>query len=135
MLRIVADTNILISALGWQGNEREILNHCLSGKIKLIESQSLLDELIEVLKRGKFDHISIEKKSNLLETLTKLSEIVNPNKKIDIIKEDPKDNTILEAAIDGGANYIVTGDEHLLRLKVFNGIRIINSEELLKILS
>ncbi len=55
-----------------------------------------------------------------------ISEVVEPDIKLDVIKEDPEDNKVLECAICSKADYIVTGDPHLLRLKKFRGVQIIN---------
>ncbi len=134
MLRILIDTNVLISALGWEGNEKELLDKILTKKYKLIQSQALLDELINVLKRPKFDYISLDKKSELLKYLTELAEMVNPKERIEMIKQDMTDNKILEAAVEGNADYIITGDEHLLNLKEFRKIRIVNAKEFLELL-
>lgn len=131
MFRLVMDTNILISALGWKGNERKILEGCILGKFQLVESLELLEELVNVLKRPKFNFIPAEKKAELFKCLVEICEIVYPNIKLDIIKEDIMDNRVLECALKGDVNYVITGDDHLLRLKKFRSIKIVSAVEFL----
>ena len=121
-LRIVLDTNVFISAYFWEGNERNVLRKCRDGDFQLVVSPEILDELAKVLDL-KFD----VPKSNIDEYITELllfSEIVFPEGKVDIVKEDPSDNTIIETALMGNAHSVITGDGHLLRLKQFKNIRI-----------
>ena len=61
--------------------------------------------------------------------------IVEDYEKLDIIKEDPDDNKFLEAAIAGNADFIISQDNHLLKLKEFNNVKIIIPEEFLKIIN
>lgn len=113
-MRIVLDTNTIISAIGWKGKERSILDMCLNGKHELIESPQLMSELYTVLQRPKFSFIPIDKKEKLITTLISISEMVIPNEKVIIIKDDPMDNIVLECALAGRAEYIISGDNHLL---------------------
>ena len=133
MLRVVLDTNILISALGWKGASREILEKCINDKIRLLESNDLLEELINVLKRPKFDFIPPLKKAEFLRYLVEISEIIHPKENLETIKDDISDNKVLECAIEGNADYIISGDEHLLNLKQFKGIKIISAKEFVQV--
>ena len=58
--------------------------------------------------------------------------LVNPIKRIEIVKEDPEDNKIIECALESGAGYILSYDKHLLNLREFKGIKIIRPEEAIK---
>ncbi len=69
-----------------------------------------------------------------LKLLTKASELVNPTIVLDVVKEDPPDNRILECAIEGRANLIVSGDPDLQRLKVYQGIAIVRPVDFLRTL-
>ena len=135
MHRVVLDTNILISALGWDGNERKILKKCIQGDIQLIESLELLNELIKVLQRQKFNFISARKKAEFLKYLVEISELVYPKERLNLIIEDPTDNKVLECALKGNANYIISGDLHLLNLEEFRKIKIVNPTKFLKLTS
>ena len=133
MIRIVLDTNTIISAIGWKHSKpRRILEACLSGKYLLVESPGLLKEFAAVMERPKFGFIPEEQKRELVTRLINYCEIVEPTKKINIIKSDPADNKVLECALEGKAQYIVSGDNHLLRLKVYMGIRIVTAAEFLE---
>lgn len=70
-----------------------------------------------------------------LHKIVSISGLVKPTKKLDIVKDDPDDNKILECAIAGKVDYIISNDEHLLKLKEFEGIPIIKPEEFLKLLN
>jgi len=132
--RVVLDTNVLVSALGWQGLPIEILDNCTDNKYILVLSSEIISEVEVVLHREKFDFIPAEKKESFILLLMKLAENVSPTVKLDIIKADPTDNIILECAVAGNADYIVSGDKHLLDLKEFSGIQILKPAEFLKII-
>ncbi len=135
-LRIVPDTNILVSALiRKSGKPREIFNKFLNEEIVFTLSEEVLIEFIDVLNRPKFSAITEEEKTDFIKYLSELGELVYPQQKIDFISEDPKDNKILETAVKGKADYIITGDEHLLKLKEFRKIKIVNADEFLRILN
>ncbi|MFQ6072670.1 MAG: putative toxin-antitoxin system toxin component, PIN family [Methanosarcinales archaeon] len=133
-MRVVLDTNIKVSAIGWKGNPRKILQLGIDGKITLLESLETLNELQEVLYRDKFDFIPSDKKLSILRILVELSEIIKPEIKLEVIKDDPDDNKFLECAIAGNANYLISGDKHLLKLKYFRGIKILSAKEFLDLI-
>ena len=135
MLRVVLDTNVLISAIGWRGNPRKVLTLCIEGKLNLIRTQETSKELERVFQRPKFNFISMEKKRELLQYLTLISIKVTPEENVEVIRKDPEDNKFLDCAVAGKADYIVTGDRHLLELKEHEGIKIVTPSELLNVLS
>jgi putative PIN family toxin of toxin-antitoxin system len=130
---VVADTNIMISALFWKGNESEIIRLAEEGKITLLTSVALLDELRKVLMHERFGLDEKTVDDNVKYILT-LSKIITPKRRLDVIREDPADNRVLECALDGKARYIVSGDKHLLRLKESRGIKIVHAREFLELL-
>ena len=132
MIKIVLDTNVIISGLGWEGNPRKIVNFWKTGKIILCISAKVLNEYIEVLERNiipandyKWFIRLIEEKKNI--------EIVKPKKHFNVVKEDPDDNIFLDCGIESNVKYIITGDEHLLKLKKFDSIKIVSPVKFLKI--
>lgn len=135
MLRVVLDTNVLISAIGWRGNPRKVLALCIEGKLNLMQTQETSKELERVLQRPKFNFIPREKKRELLQHLTLISTKVTPKENVEVIREDPEDNKFLDCAVAGKADYIVSGDQHLLELNEHEGIKIVTASELLKVLS
>lgn len=131
-LKVVFDTNILISAIIFGGNPRQCLELAREGRIKLVTSKSILLELAKKLEE-KF----LWKDADIKEVIIAISEfaqLVEPKERTNIIKQDPPDNRILECAKEAGVDYIVSGDKkHLLSLKKFEGIPIISANEFLKI--
>ena len=132
MLKITADTNILVSAAIAKGNEFEILRFAKLGKIELILSMNILKEFKDVISRPKFG-FSEEQVSSAFKHILSICTIVVPSAKLDIIKEDPDDNKILECADAGKVDYIVSGDGHLLNLEDYNGIKIVKAGYILKL--
>lgn len=130
-MKIVVDTNILISALGWDGAEYLLIRKVFRGEIELYLSPRMLEEFIQVSQREKFGFFPDEIEE-FITALIEVCEMVLPRQRIEMIKEDPADNMFLECAIEAKADYIVSGDKHLLKLKEFQGITMINASALLK---
>ena len=129
MKRVVLDTNILISALFWNGNEREILLKCKKKKFQSIISLEIIKEAENVL-RKKFN-LPQEKIDEYIQMVLLFSEIVAIKGNIDVIKDDPADNAILETAIRGHADLIITGDNHLLTIKSYKDIVILPASKVI----
>lgn len=129
--KVTLDTNTLISALGWKGNPKRVLDKIVNGELELIFSEAQLAELSEVLGYPKF-HFKEEQKEKLKALISQIATFVNPSEKIEIVKEDPDDNTILECAIAGKASFIITGDSDLLQLKKFRQVKIRTAKEFLE---
>lgn len=131
--KVILDTNIYISALGFAGNEREVLEKCLKGDLSLYLSEDILKEIERVLEYPKFD-FSLNQKDSLKLTLAKIGKVIPINNKIDLIKEDPSDNIFLEAAIASEADFIITGNKHLLKLKQFGKTVILKAADFLRLI-
>ena len=125
------DTNILISALGWEGNPKQVFAKVLKGEIKLVISDKHFTELERVLDYTKFQFTE-EQKGRFKALVLAVATLVKPEEKIKVIKEDPDDNIVLECGVAGNVNYIVTGDPDLLKLKEFRGIKIRTPREFLQ---
>ena len=124
-MKVVIDTNVLISALGWEGNPRYILNQIIENKIQLLSSPEQLNELKAVLNKDKLKKIPAEDRKEFLLLISEISTIISPSIKLNIAR-DEKDNMILELAKVGLANFIITGNKDLLYLKYIDGIKIIS---------
>jgi putative PIN family toxin of toxin-antitoxin system len=125
MIRIVADTNIFISALMFGGLPGSFLDLAFQGSFLLVTSPTLLDELDEKL-RMKFELPPTD--ADLIRSrLESISEIVSTVPALAVVKDDPDDDRVLECAIVGRADYIVSGDRHLLKLGSYNEIPIITA--------
>ena len=131
MKRATLDTNILVSALLYNGNERRVLEAAIRGDYKLILSLPILDEVEGALRRLGVDETMIE---GYLLRLMEISEIVAPKKIEETPLRDRDDIKILECAVSGSSNYIVTGDQDLLTLIEYRGIRILRSIEFLNLI-
>lgn len=120
--RVVLDTNILVSALLFGGKPGQIFRKVIDKSIVGISSPPLVTELTGVL-RKKFG-FSLNRTLAIERKIRKNFVMVLPRREIKLLRDDP-DNRVLEAAQEGNADMIVTGDNHLLALKTFRGITII----------
>jgi len=133
MTRVVVDTNVLISGLIWGGTPKKVIDKFRYDKsFILVLSPELATELSKKLIK-KF-HIKPQIVIQLVTQLAKYAEQVLPDY-ITTICRDPKDNMILDTALAGGADYVVTGDQDLLDLKKFKFILIVNPRTFIKIFS
>lgn len=133
-IRIVADTNIFISGIFWEGNfSSQVIGLWRGGKIELVSSLPIIEEIVRNLGGFKIE-MSEESVKEWEKIILENAILVEPSEKLDIVKEDPDDNKFLESAIAGEAEYIVSQDKHLLNLKEFRGIKILKPEEFLKII-
>jgi len=130
MIKVVIDTNVIISALNFGGKPDKILQLANEGKFKFFISPFILEEVSSVLIK-QFNWSEIKVKS-AIEMIKEISTIGQPTKKLSVIKEKDSDNRILECAIAAKAHFLITGDtKHILPLKTINGIIILNPSEFL----
>jgi putative PIN family toxin of toxin-antitoxin system len=130
-LRVVFDTNVLISAFVFPGGGPEAAYRAaLSGRIVLVTSPALLAELARVL-ADKFgwDDVMVE---TAVRQVARIGTVVRPRDTVSVIHRDPNDDRVLEAAREGAADLIVSGDRHLLGLRSWDGIRVVRVVELLE---
>ena len=130
-MRVVVDTNILISALLFGGPPEQVFIAGLRGEIQLLTSLSLLKEFEKVLKE-KFK-LNIHLVGEIIEEVMDVAEIIEVSSRIKAISYPDEDNRVLACAVDGKADFIVTGDtKHILPLKEYGGIKILSPSEFLK---
>ena len=129
--RIALDINVLISAILFGGKPRRVLDLVISGLVDCTLSTVILDELKDVLQRPKFG-FSAEVCFHIIEELHGACDIISPSVSVDVIRSDPDDNRILECAKESQADFIVSGDPHLLDLGKFERIRILTPADYLK---
>lgn len=137
MLKVVLDTNNFVSSqISKKGTSARIYNLWKEGEIQLVTSPLQLKELERALKypriKKKYDLSSSEIKE-MVEVLRRQATVVYPPVIPKVIKEDPPDNQILAIAQEGEADYIISGDQHLLSLKKFKNIPIATARKFLKI--
>ena|SRR3989344_3984003 len=131
-MKVVLDTNIFISGIFWKGSSNRVITNWREGRFTLVTSLEAVSEIIKVLKDFKIK-LSDEMIKGWVDLIVGNSITVEPKEKIAIVKDDPKDNIFIETAAAGNADYIVSQDNHLLKLKEFRGIKIITPEEFNKI--
>jgi putative PIN family toxin of toxin-antitoxin system len=134
-MKVVLDTNILVSAMFWNGDSDKIIRLAEEKKVEIILSKDILDELSKVL--GYKDIQDKVKDKNLevrnsFQKIVELATIIESEEKVDIIKDDPADNKFLECAKAGKADFIISKDKHLFNLKKFENISIITPKEFLE---
>ena len=128
--KVLLDSNIFISALGWKGKPRVIFEKCLYGELKLVTSSDQLDELMRVMDYPKFNFTE-EQKLTLLGIITAIAIVVEIPRRLEVIEEDSDDNIILETAVVGNVDSIVSGDPHLLNLGEFEKVKIVTASKFL----
>lgn len=130
MLRVVLDTNVLVSAIISDGKSRELFKKGIANQYSIVASDLILKELTAVMRRPKFN-INEDEIQKTISALIRTADAINVKTKIKAVKEDPNDDMIIETAIDGCADIIVTGDNHLLAVKNFRGVKIVTVEKML----
>ena len=127
-MKAVLDTNIFISGIFWRGSPNRVILNWREGKFTLVTSLEAVSEIIKVLKDFKIK-LSDDIIKEWVDLIVRNSIIVEPKEKILAVKDDPKDDIFIETAVAGNVDYIVSQDNHLLKLKEFRGIKIITPEE------
>lgn len=130
MKKVVLDTNVTISALFWEGNPRKIYDLVREGKLIMLLSDDMEKEFIRVLGYEKFG-LSPQEIMPFLRNLGTYARYVETKNRISAVIVDPTDNIFLECAVDGSADCIISGDRHLLDIKVYRGIEIVRPREFL----
>ena len=131
MYKVVLDTNVLIFSVVFGGKPRDVFTEVLKGRIKPAISKDILDEMEGVLSGKKFQYPKPIIRY-IRSALEDLAEFVTPETRVKVIEDDPNDNRILECGLEAKADFIISGDHHLLELKEHQGIRIITPSDLMK---
>jgi len=135
VLRAVIDTNVLVSGAMGSTAPARVVDAWRQNKYVLVISPHLIEEVSEVMSRPEImEQFGITKRmvSDFVGTLSTRGFVTVGAMSVDVVKDDPDDNWVLAAAIEGGADYVVTGDKkHLLPLKSYQGVDIINPAEFL----
>lgn len=141
MTRVVLDTNLFISAiLSPKGKPATILKMVLDARIDLVLSPAILKEVGLVINYGKINKllakqsVTPEKTKDALRKIVKTAIMVSGETDIHRIEKDPSDDMILACAVEGKADFIVSGDHHLTDLVSFEGISIVNPDNFLRLM-
>lgn len=135
MYAVVFDVNILVSSLITKGKPRDLFLKAKDKHFTLILSDKIIAEFVNVVSRKRFArYVSEDDVRVFLEALHLTAKFTEIRSRFKVIKEDPTDDIILRTAYDGKADFIVSGDRHLLTLKNFRDIQIVTVNEMLSIL-
>jgi len=134
-MKIVLDTNVLISATFWSGDSNRILEKVERREVELLLSKEIIEEFKEVLGYAEIQDKIKDKNLEMKRTVEKvvsMSTIVEPHQKFKVIENDSEDDKFLDCAFEGKVEFIVSQNKHLLKLKEFKGIKIMTPTEFLK---
>jgi putative PIN family toxin of toxin-antitoxin system len=137
-VRVVADTNTIVSGLLWEGPPRELIDAARANHITLWSSVALMAELAEVIGREQFTkRIAAARLSatELVEDFSRLTRLVIPAEIEPTVAGDPDDDALLACALAAGAQLVVSGDKRLRNLKSYHGIPIVGASEALAMLA
>jgi putative PIN family toxin of toxin-antitoxin system len=129
--RVVLDSNVIISAFLFGGPPARVLDRAAAGAVQCFTSLPILDEVREVLRRPKFG-LSPAQALALVEEFHDLCQVVTPTERVHAVPGDPDDNMILACAMAAGAEVIISGDSHLLKLGQWRSIRILSPAEFMR---
>lgn len=132
IIRVVLDTNILVSALLFGGDLSKIIDLWLKGKIIPLITPETFEEFQKVLAYPKFSLTEEEIKMVIKEHVLPFFEVVEPEESITGICNDPDDDKFLTCALSGRAEFIISGDKELCNLKKYKGVKIITAREFLR---
>lgn len=130
-MRIVCDTNVILSGVLFGGHCRTILRLVSEGRLEGFASTALLAELERVLLRPKFG-LTVREVEAIIDLVRQTFILVLPTELVAVVTDDPDDDAVLEAAIAADAEVVVSGDKHLLDLAAFREIRILTPASLIK---
>lgn len=137
MLKVVLDTNVIVRAtITDHGVSFNVLRKWRNGEFGLITSEPILEEVEKVLhypKIKKKRQLTEKNIKDILERLRKYSFTTPALIKIEAVTEDPEDNKFLTAAIEGEADYIISGDRHLKGLGSYRGVKILSPAEFMEV--
>jgi putative PIN family toxin of toxin-antitoxin system len=136
MLKAVIDTSVFISGLVKSPSCRRIIKALEKSEFILVISPDILDELIGVMSRPKFNGvIQRDTAARLIEVIKGQALLVKPAIKLNVVTDDPDDNRFLEAAVTAKANCVVSLDRHLLELNAFRNIPVISPAKFFSLLA
>lgn len=133
MVAVVIDTNVLVSALVGRGKPRRLVTKLLEEHM-VVSSTEMLAELADVISRDKFREVKSWEAGRFMSILAGRSVLVTIRQPLKIVADDPDDDMVLNTAHEGRADYIVSGDRHLLKLREFRRIKIVTVKQMLEMI-
>jgi uncharacterized protein len=138
MKKVVVDTNVFISRyMAPQGKQAEIFRRWAGGAFDILTSEPILWEYKAVLQYERLQkkhQMNVEQVKEVIQQLRKATTIVSSTEKLHVVKDDPSDDKLFECAKAGGAEYIISGDEAVLAVGEYEGIKVISPATFLNLL-
>ena len=126
-MKIVIDSNVFVSSFFWGGNPKEVFERVINGLDELFISDAIIEEITSVMGSSKFN-VNGDEIEDYVEIISKYSKNISV-----FISRDQNDNKIIQCAVDGNVDYIITGDKDLLVLSNYESIKIMNPKDYLKL--
>lgn len=136
-MRLVVDTNVLVSAFLWQGTPGRLIELASEKEVELFTSRTLLDELAATLAKKKLAKPLLATEltaGQMLRNYRRLATLVTARRPAQQVSRDADDDAVLACALAAGANLIVSGDDDLLTLKHYRGIPIATPAHALRVI-
>lgn len=130
-IKAVFDTNVLVSAWFWRGAESRLVELAEEGVIEAHTSPQLLTELRRALEYPKF-RLEQSEIDEICDYYILVLRTVEPKRSVNVIPEDPEDNRVIECADESVADFIISGNHHLLDLRRYGNMRIVRAKEMLE---
>ena len=130
MLRVVVDTNVYISAIFWGGKPRHVIDLGRDGEIQIFTSEDIEQEILDKL-MTKFG-MNSDDACRVMADFSTFTKLIRVSRRIHVVKDDPDDDKFRECAVECNAEFIISGDKHLLNMRKYEGIDIMNVATFLK---
>jgi len=130
-MKLVLDANTFVSSFFWGGKPRKVIERVIEGTDELFVSKEILDEIEEVMGRPKF-HADTEEIDYFIASIEEIGNKITPKRQVKNGSRDKTDNKYIECGIAANADYIISGDIHLLELKEYGKIKIITASNYLE---
>ncbi len=134
-LKIVLDTNVWVSALLWGGKTAEIVKAAEDRKIRIFISEEIIVEISHVLGYAKLEKIYQAeglRREDLIEKVLKIGKFVKVNEKVNVVREHSADDKFLECALETEADFVVSGDRHLLKIVRYGRTKVLSVNEFIQ---
>jgi len=132
VIRAVLDTNVVVSAVLFEGRASRLVPLWQQRRFLPVISSAVLEEYLQVLAYPKFE-LTAEEIQQVIDEFLPYAEVTSPKERVKVVRRDPADNKFLDCAVAGKAQYLVSGDQDLLSLRSFRGIPIVAVSEFLAI--
>ena len=135
--KAVLDANVWVSALLWGGKPAEIIKASEQGKVRLFASEEIIREISQVLNYPKLRKVYESEEMNheeLIEAVLKVVRFVQVSRRVKVVLEHPADDKFIECALEAKADYVVSGDKHLLKVGNYEKIQVVSVREFLGVL-